>query len=307
VEGGELVVMKVGTKRKQEIKEEDDKSGPSWWTSPGREEKASGIRPRLRPSQGIAQAKKLAVSNAKAYAGDVFATVGGIDAARKLAGNVASESNPVRTSDIFLSIEPGVCDDDEEEVEEAEEENEGDKDDGNKAAEKVVSLAIYLYDPIHRISFLTASQSFPAEWAEWLEGRQEAVDRSSSSSAPNAAESSSTATADADANVAAASTLHPAIQSILEQGGPDPREWVAEWIEEALGLAVGVVAQRYVAKRMGVGRGSGSGAADGGVEGGSSSEKASNGGDGVNGGDSVLVGKKSSDAAPAGDLSRAGL
>jgi len=45
------------------------------------------------------------------------------------------------------------------------------------------------------------------------------------------------------------------IAEIIESGGVDPREWVAEWIEDSLTLAVGVVAQRYVARRMGVGEG----------------------------------------------------
>ena len=42
---------------------------------------------------------------------------------------------------------------------------------------------------------------------------------------------------------------------IIQSGGVDPREWVAEWMEELLSTAVGVVAQQYVAKRMGVGEG----------------------------------------------------
>lgn len=45
------------------------------------------------------------------------------------------------------------------------------------------------------------------------------------------------------------------IQEIVETGGVDPREWVAEWVEETLSLAMGIVAQRYVARRMGVGEG----------------------------------------------------
>ena len=45
------------------------------------------------------------------------------------------------------------------------------------------------------------------------------------------------------------------IAEIIESGGVDPREWVAEWVEEILSLGTGVVAQRYVARRMGVGEG----------------------------------------------------
>ena len=45
------------------------------------------------------------------------------------------------------------------------------------------------------------------------------------------------------------------IVEIIDAGGVDPREWVAEWVEEILTLGTGVVAQRYVARRMGVGEG----------------------------------------------------
>ena len=47
------------------------------------------------------------------------------------------------------------------------------------------------------------------------------------------------------------------IREIIEGGGVDPREWVAEWVEEALSLSIGVLAQRYVARRMGVGESAG--------------------------------------------------
>ena len=47
------------------------------------------------------------------------------------------------------------------------------------------------------------------------------------------------------------------IREIIEGGGVDPREWVAEWVEEALSLSIGVLAQRYVARRMGVGEAAG--------------------------------------------------
>ena len=45
------------------------------------------------------------------------------------------------------------------------------------------------------------------------------------------------------------------IAEIIDSGGVDPREWVAEWVEELLSLGIGIVAQRYVARRMGVGEG----------------------------------------------------
>ncbi|KAK4962293.1 hypothetical protein LTR66_012723, partial [Elasticomyces elasticus] len=68
--------------------------------------------------------------------------------------------------------------------------------------------------------------AFPARWVDWLDAISELGDG-----------------------------LPQTIREIIESGGVDPREWVAEWMEEALSLAVGIVAQRYVARRMGVGEG----------------------------------------------------
>lgn len=95
-------------------------------------------------------------------------------------------------------------------------------------AEESIVFAIYLYDPLHSLSFSALSQPFPQKWAAWLDA--------SSASADEAA-------------------LPESIQEIIAAGGVDPREWVAEWMEEILSLGVGVVAQRYVARRMGVGEG----------------------------------------------------
>ena len=83
---------------------------------------------------------------------------------------------------------------------------------------------IYLTDPEHNIKFSTVSQSFPLQWAEWLDSPDSAFDTSSKD------------------NTDSSSTSMPA----------DPREWVIDWVEEGLGLSVGVVAQTYVSKRMGL-------------------------------------------------------
>ena len=58
-----------------------------------------------------------------------------------------------------------------------------------------------------------------------------------------------------DSGADAPDGLPESIQEMIESGGVDAREWVAEWLEETLSLAIGVVAQRYVAMRMGVGEG----------------------------------------------------
>lgn len=92
-----------------------------------------------------------------------------------------------------------------------------------------ISFAIYLHDPIHGITFSTVTQTLPQKWTEWLDAS--ATSESAESGLPDE------------------------IAEIVNTGGVDPREWVAEWVEEVLSLGVGVVAQRYVARRMGVGLG----------------------------------------------------
>lgn len=82
---------------------------------------------------------------------------------------------------------------------------------------------VYLTDPEHNINFSTVSQSFPLQWAEWLD------------SPDSAFESGAVGGGSGTATVSA-----------------DPREWVIDWVEEGLGLSVGVVAQTYVSKRMGL-------------------------------------------------------
>ena len=111
-------------------------------------------------------------------------------------------------------------------------------DDDEDEDQHLISFAIYLYDPMHSLSFSTLSQPFPQRWAQWLDAYSPPV---SSPISPND---------DKDE-----SGLPESIQEIIRSGGVDPREWVAEWMEEVLSLAVGVVAQRYVARRMGVGEG----------------------------------------------------
>lgn len=177
---------------------------------------------------------RLARVSAESYAKEFFDFRGGVEQAAKQATESLSESNPVRSSDIFLAIQALSYPDDEQlfaddgradkeastaEVSVAEPKTE---------AEESIVFAIYLYDPLHSLSFSALSQPFPQKWAAWLDA----------SSAPNNE-----------------SGLPDSIQEIIAAGGLDPREWVAEWMEEILSLSVGIVAQRYVARRMGVGEG----------------------------------------------------
>lgn len=185
----------------------------------------------LSTVKGLTTGTKLARVSAETYATEFFAARGGVEEAAKQATEVLSETNPVRSSDIFIAIQAiSYSDQDDlfansssaEEKSGAGEEKEGD--------EQVI-FAVYLHDPIHGISFKAISQAFPLKWVEWL---------------------------DAPANTEAAGEeeqLPQEIQEIIESGGVDPREWVSEWMEETINLSIGIVAQRYVARRMGVGEG----------------------------------------------------
>lgn len=233
VEGGDLLVIQKGSEsRARRISDAAYKGsvlgnasgwtdGP-WWRVENEKRDLAAIR-------GIVEATKLARASAEAYANEFFATRGGLEEAAKHATEVLNEDNPVRSSDIFLAIQavtiegdktlfqgaPTNTDQEEGTVQTPEDEN-----------EDTTAFAIYLHDPIHSLSFSALSQAFPNKWSNWLD---------ESSSGPD--------------------SLPESIRDIVESGGIDPREWIAEWIEETLNLSIGVVAQRYVAKRMGVGEG----------------------------------------------------
>lgn len=197
--------------------------GP-WW-------RQSAETRNLGAVKGLVEGIKLVKVSAESYANDHFAPRGGVEEAAKQATEVLSESNPVRSSDIFLAIQAithtspadlfggSAQDKTEDGVAPVEEK-----------PDELVSFAIYLHDPIHGITFQTVSQTLPQKWVDWLD-------------------------APATSSESAAAQLPEEIAEIINTGGVDPREWVAEWIEEIITLSVGIVAQRYVARRMGVGEG----------------------------------------------------
>lgn len=241
VEGGDLLVVQRGQESAPKRGGLDfGQSSPAgwrdgpWWrtVTPGTSRSISAV-------PGSVEATKLARASAESYATEYFVAHGGIEEAAKQATEVLNESNPVRSSDIFLAIQaisqtssadlfqagpstekvtpPGVVD-------------------VPDATEGEISFALYLHDPIHGIAFHTISQPIPQKWVNWLDASVPAPPD------PNAE----------DAEVPRA-VVPEDITGIVENGGVDPREWVSEWIEDTLTLAAGVVAQRYVARRMGVG------------------------------------------------------
>ncbi|KAI4151081.1 MAG: hypothetical protein LQ341_000975 [Variospora aurantia] len=233
VEGGELMVIQ----RAQESSRPRGSdvggftgSGSSGWSDGPWWRQSTDAR-NLGSVKGLIEGTKLSKVSAESYASEFYIGRGGLEKAAQQATVVLSESNPVRSSDIFLSIqaiehqankemfgaspkdtsETGMVDPDEE-------------------PDDLIAFAIYLHDPIHGITFNTLTQTMPQKWVDWLD-------------------------ASAQPSEVAESKLPPEIAEIVESGGVDPREWVAEWIEETLSLGVGIVAQRYVARRMGVGLG----------------------------------------------------
>ncbi|OQE21255.1 hypothetical protein PENSTE_c012G03772 [Penicillium steckii] len=242
VEGGDLLVIQRGQESspKRGLDVGGYISSAGWGDGPWWRTVTPGTPRTINAIPGTIEASKLARASAESYATEYFSSRGGIEEAAKHASEILSESNPVRNSDIFLSIQaitqtvstdlfqagasgekpttPGAVD--------------------TPETEEEISFALYLHDPIHGIAFHTISQAVPQKWIEWLDASAPAVEN------PDAE----------DAEVPRA-VVPEAIAEIVESGGVDPREWAAEWIEETLSLATGVIAQRYVARRMGVGEG----------------------------------------------------
>lgn len=261
VEGGELLVIQRGSESRGKAQRRGSSggggggnelqgyrggilSGGGWSDGPWWRDE--GARRSLGTVAGLREGSRLARVGAEAYAREFFEPRGGVEEAAQRATETLSESNPVRSSDIFLAIQAVSFDEDKalfaDDARAAAAAAAADKS-GSSAgvaeppaqdgAEELVAFAVYLHDPIHGLSFATVSQGFPARWAQWLDA----------------------STMEDPAVGDGADALPESIRGIVEAGGVDPREWVAEWMEEVLGLAVGVVAQRYVARRMGVGEG----------------------------------------------------
>lgn len=261
VEGGDLLVIQRG---REFSPRHDPKAGSSgissgWSDGPWWRQASSDQARDLGTVKGLLEGSKLSRVSAEAYATEYFASRGGLEEAAKQATAVLSGSNPVRSSDIFLAIQainhtapPGLF------GEPLTATATSDSNSGGPAAavaiepdptpDPLVSFAIYLHDPIHGINFSTLTQTIPEKWITWLDAPS-----SSSSSLPSSPPTIDTHPSSSPPPLYASLPID--IAEIIESGGVDPREWVAEWVEEILTLGVGVVAQRYVARRMGVGEG----------------------------------------------------
>lgn len=242
VEGGDLLVIQRGQESspKRGLDVGGYISSAGWGDGPWWRTVTPGTPRTMNAVSGTIEASKLARASAESYATEYFSSRGGIEEAAKQATEILSESNPVRSSDIFLAIQAitqTVSPDLFHANASGEKSTESETVETTQPEEEV-SFALYLHDPVHGIAFHTVSQAIPRKWIEWLDASAPATEN------PDAE----------DAEVPRA-VVPDAIAEIVESGGVDPREWAAEWIEETLSLASGVVAQRYVARRMGVGEG----------------------------------------------------
>lgn len=193
--------------------------------------------------KGLTEGTKLCRAGAEGYANEYLASNGGVEAAKVRATESVSESNPVRTSDLFLAVQAISMDGDKvlfARTASAEKDKESASVQEQEESDELVCFAVFILDPVHEIEFSSVSQSVPARWIRWLDAPTPLTPRSGDEDTPEPSQLAS---------------LPDEIRDIIESGGVDPREWVAEWIEELLSLSVGVVAQRYVARRMGVGEG----------------------------------------------------
>ncbi|KAL8948250.1 MAG: hypothetical protein Q9222_005548 [Ikaeria aurantiellina] len=232
VEGGDLMVIQRGhessRRRDSDVGGFTGSSSSGW--SDGPWWRQSTETRNLGTVKGLTEGTKLSRVSAESYANEFYAARGGLEKAAQQATEVLNESNPVRSSDIFLSIQAIDYQADKAMFGDTPKETSDTGMVDPEEPEDLISFAIYLHDPIHGITYHSISQSVPRKWVEWLD-------------------------ASAIPSESSESKLPSEIADIVESGGVDPREWVAEWIEELLSLGVGVIAQRYVARRMGVGLG----------------------------------------------------
>lgn len=250
VEGGDLLVIQRGHENTARRSSDAPffgggssaagwRDGP-WWRQVDNPRDLGAVK-------GLLEGTKLCRASAEGYSSDYLAASGGVTEAQKRALEPLSEDNPVRTSDIFLAVQAIIVEADPalfagSTANEAEREASAVADD---STDTQICFAIYVLDPVHDIVYSTTSQDIPLRWIRWLDAPTPLTPASESE--PQQQQQAAPA--------ALALNVPDEIREIVESGGVDPREWVAEWVEETLSLAVGVVAQRYVARRMGVGVG----------------------------------------------------
>ncbi|KAK6542772.1 hypothetical protein TWF694_006714 [Orbilia ellipsospora] len=212
VEGGDLLVIQRGSEatNKNNGSLSAGWGGGPWWRDERKRE--------LGAVKGLEAGVKLAKATAEGFALEFAQRSPTVE--KRNGMEVVDPNNPVRKSDIFLSLQPVFYPCPFSSILVKSEGEEGE-------VEEVMSFAVHLLDQKHNLEFTTMSQTCPSKWGQWMDAEFE--------------------------------ELPEDVQVGLANGAVDPREWIAEWMEETLALAVGMIAQRYVSKRMGVGEGLGKG------------------------------------------------
>ncbi|KAH0534134.1 hypothetical protein FGG08_007276 [Glutinoglossum americanum] len=257
VDGGDLMVIQRGHESSRRRDSDGGYTGARsggwndgpWWRQPGARRNLSAVK-------GVVEGTKLAKVSAESYAHEFFASRGGVEEAARKAADVLSESNPVRSSDIFLAIQAisHMASGDHFGGPSSEAQDATSVVDPDEKPDNLISFAIYLHDPIHGITFYTITQPLPQQWADWLDAPSPAPKSPEIPTSPSSGGFFSRGSLDGE-QYTHEPNLPEEIAEIINSGGVDPREWIAEWVEEVLTLGVGIVAQRYVARRMGVGEG----------------------------------------------------
>ncbi|KAK7967941.1 uncharacterized protein PG986_002218 [Apiospora aurea] len=245
VEGGDLLVVQRGhestARRPSDAHYRGSASSAGWRDGPWWRQ--VDIPRDLGTIKGLVEGTKLCRVSAESYAHDYFSADGGIAEAQKRALEPVDDNNPVRTSDIFLAVQAITLEADDALFtgSTAGEKEKAESPVADESSDAQICFAIYVFDPVHEITYSTVSQNVPAKWIRWLDAASPLTPASGESEAQQGFHD--------------LMNVPDEIREIVESGGVDPREWVAEWVEEALSLSVGIVAQRYVARRMGVGDG----------------------------------------------------
>jgi hypothetical protein len=250
VEGGDLMVIQRGHESTARRNSEAGYTGGGGGWNDGPWWRQSNEHRDLGSVKGLVEGTKLVRVSAESYSTEYFNSHGGLELAAQRATEDLSDSNPVRSSDIFLAVQASSHDAPEDLFQgPTTEKEESSVVEDKKKPDELVTFAIYLHDPVHSITFYTLTQSIPAKWIKWLDAPSPLTPASPSSPTQ---EKKGGFFGEGDYQNP---NLPEEIAEILESGGVDPREWVAEWVEEVLTLGTGIVAQRYVARRMGVGEG----------------------------------------------------
>lgn len=252
VEGGDLLVIQRGHESTARRNSEAGYTGGGGGWSDGPWWRQSNEHRDLGAVKGLVEGTKLVRVSAESYSSEYFNSHGGLELAAQRATENLSDSNPVRSSDIFLALQ-AISHDAPEDLFQgsAKAKEEGSVAEDEEKPDELISFAIYLHDPVHTITFFTLTQPIPAKWIRWLDAPSPLTPASPTS--PTQEKKGGFFGGEGEHYTSPG--LPEEIAEIIESGGVDPREWVAEWVEEVLTLGTGVVAQRYVARRMGVGEG----------------------------------------------------